>query len=491
MSETISGTLTGSGGGTVQLDSNIEPGIGGLTLNFPGSMLQWTGGTFWASVGDVTNLGTLNLAGASDKGIFEDGTLDNFGTIIQTGTGNLALHSDSVTATTLKIETGASYLIESNAGIDNTDGGTTAVINAGTIRKTAGSGTSQLYINGAITNTGTIEADSGTLFIDANSAAQLSGSTLTGGTWNALGGANLQFPSGTRIATNAANISLGGADATITGIAGLTSNSGGFSLTGGANFTTTGTFSNSGTLTVGTGGTLSVAGNFTQTAAGTLDEQIGGTPASGLFGKAAVSQTAALAGGLNLALVNSFKPSAGSAFAVLSFAQSTGDFTTVSGLSPYFTESLGAGSLDLVNGSGGAVDLAATSVTAPSAATAGQEITVAWQADNQSSQAAAGSWQDSVYFSTTSAITASSTLLGSVEHSGGLSASGSYRASLAAAVPALAPGNYYVIVEVDGLYQVSEHKSGQQHARRQQPTQRQRARAHARHACQRRLHRRR
>ena len=100
------------------------------------------------------------------------------------------------------------------------------------------------------------------------------------------------------------------------------------------------------------------------------------------------------------------------------------------------------------------MDLAATSVAAPTAATAGQQITVNWQATDQSSQAATGSWQDSVYVSTTPAITSSALLLGSVMHSGGLTAGGLYNASLTATVPALPPGNYYVLVQADSLDQV-------------------------------------
>ena len=126
--------LTGSGSGTVQLTGGrFLPTLGGVTLNFPGNMFQWTGGAMFAGLGDVTNekTGTLNLAGSNDKGFYEDSTLDNFGTMIQTGTGNLALHSDNVIQTTLKIEPGASYLIESDSGIDNDYGGVTAVSQRG------------------------------------------------------------------------------------------------------------------------------------------------------------------------------------------------------------------------------------------------------------------------------------------------------------------------------------------------------------------------
>jgi hypothetical protein len=211
----------------------------------------------------------------------------------------------------LKNEAGATYLIQSDSGTDNPAGGTTAVINAGTIRKTAGTGTSTILVAGTLSNTGTIEADSGTLSLSANSIPQVSGGTLTGGTWSALGGSTLAFPSGTAITTNQANLTLDGAGAAMPGIEGLATNSGSITLSGGATYTTTGDFSNSGTLALGAGATLTqlaVTGNFTQTGAGTLNDQIGGTSASGQFGQVAVSGAATLAGTFHLALVNGFTP---------------------------------------------------------------------------------------------------------------------------------------------------------------------------------------
>jgi hypothetical protein len=103
-----SGTLTGSGAGTVQLsDGILYPGLGGVTLDFPGPMFQWTGGSMELSVGDAINLGTINLSGADQTQIYADGTLDNFGTVIQSGSGYFGLHSDGVVPCTLKIEPGA------------------------------------------------------------------------------------------------------------------------------------------------------------------------------------------------------------------------------------------------------------------------------------------------------------------------------------------------------------------------------------------------
>ena len=164
------GTLTGSGLGTVQISgARLYIGTGGLTLNFPGSMLQWTADSnpsvIDAGNGDLTNQGTINLVGNGDKDFFNDGVFDNFGTITQTGAGSLVLGTDGVFPTTLQIESGASYLLADDSGIQEiSDSGSAdgqvSIDNAGTIRKLAGSGTSWFDVLGSINNTGTIEADS-------------------------------------------------------------------------------------------------------------------------------------------------------------------------------------------------------------------------------------------------------------------------------------------------------------------------------------------
>ena len=100
------------------------------------------------------------------------------------------------------------------------------------------------------------------------------------------------------------------------------------------------------------------------------------------------------------------------------------------------------------------VDLAATSVTAPTAAIAGQSITVNWHVTNPGRQPATGSWQDSVYLSLTPAITSCSGVLGTLVHTGGVAAGGSYDGSWTGELPALPPGSYSILVQVDSLDQV-------------------------------------
>ena len=226
-SPAYTGTFTGSGAGTVALQGGtLNPGQGGVTFNFPAGMFQWTNGNINTALGDVTNKGVMTIAGPNTHLFFDDGTLDDFGTIIQTGSGSLELHSDNVFPTTLKIEPGASYLIEADSGI--TAAAATAIDNDGIIKKTTGSGTSIIQADGTLTNTGTIEADSGTISLSAT-IAQVSGSTLTAGTWNALGGSTIQFPAGTNLTTNQAGVTLSGSGASIPALANLATNAGTFS----------------------------------------------------------------------------------------------------------------------------------------------------------------------------------------------------------------------------------------------------------------------
>ncbi len=91
---------------------------------------------------------------------------------------------------------------------------------------------------------------------------------------------------------------------------------------------------NGGTISLAPATTLNVftsnfsGGNFTQTAAGTLAIQVGGAPATGLFGQVTVAGSASLNGTLNVTLVNGFAPTTGQVFPILTYGTNTGDFTT-------------------------------------------------------------------------------------------------------------------------------------------------------------------
>lgn len=78
---------------------------------------------------------------------------------------------------------------------------------------------------------------------------------------------------------------------------------------------------------------FTVTGTYTQTSTGTLNVSIGGTAVGTQYGQLAVSNGAALAGTLTIKLINSFVPSIGDVYTILTGSAVTGTFATVNGLS--------------------------------------------------------------------------------------------------------------------------------------------------------------
>jgi hypothetical protein len=125
---------------------------------------------------------------------------------------------------------------------------------------------------GNFTNNGTLTVGSGSKFTVNGNLTNQSGTTLSGGIYNVTG--TLQY-NNADIVTNAANIALTGTLSQIInqtsgiGLANFATNasSGRFTLAGNRNFTTAGSFSNAGTMTISKGSTFSVGANtYTQTA---------------------------------------------------------------------------------------------------------------------------------------------------------------------------------------------------------------------------------
>jgi hypothetical protein len=211
-------------------------------------------------------------------------------------------------------------------------GGAIIFNNAGTFKKSAGSGTTT--VNALFSNTGTLDVETGTVKLggtftnfDSTAAVLADGTYLIKGT--------LQF-NNAQITTNQAKIILDGSTAKIVNqsnvnaLATFANNLDGasFTIQNGANFTTAGDFNNLGTLLLGPHSLFSVSGNYTQTSAATLAVQLGGTPGSGQFGRLAVTGTAALDGTLTVSLASGYTPSAGDSFQVLTFSGATGGFAT-------------------------------------------------------------------------------------------------------------------------------------------------------------------
>ncbi len=177
----FAGTFTGTGRGTVLLNNgSLSAAAGGLTLNLPDSLFQWTGGSLVGG-NPLTNAGTIEISGANNSRLA--GTLNNAGLFHHTGSGNLGL---SLTGNGSSFENLASgtYWLQSDASIIGVDCcGSTVFDNFGLFRKAGGTNTST--ISTVFNNIGgTVSVESGTLTLANN------GSSLNS-TYHVLAGATL------------------------------------------------------------------------------------------------------------------------------------------------------------------------------------------------------------------------------------------------------------------------------------------------------------
>ena len=241
--DVVSGTLNGSGDLTMAA----------------GGQLDWTGGTMNGG-GKITipETAELNISGTANKDL-RNRTIDNLGTTTWTGTGNIRSGNGAV----FNNLAGGVFDVQNDEFFsDNLGGAAPRFNNAGTFKKTVGTGTTNISL--VFNNTGVVDVDSGLLSYN-------SGGTSTGN-FDIATGATLQFPSST------------------------------FTLNAGTTITGAGTTQvNGGTVTLGgavtalnldlVGGTLNGTGDLTMAANGTLD-WTGGTMTGG--GKVTIPATAQL-----------------------------------------------------------------------------------------------------------------------------------------------------------------------------------------------------
>jgi RHS repeat-associated protein len=499
---TLAGALTGSGGSVLYATGN-SGFLNSVSLDATNAFdLQTSSGATAYVVGGLTLAGTTLTIGAANGStyatlLFADptNTLLGSGTVNLGSDGNNALEPVSGSTLTLAAgirvnATGGS--VGCTVGVLNNQGTITASAAAGTAVNVnlggfSGTGTNSgtiaatsgdLNVTGAFTNTGKISlagggtlsvgtdgytwSNVGTIFVDDpgsgvfyGTVKEVNNGTLTAGTWEAVGGATVTFPTGTTITTNAATLVLSGVGAKFTGLGSLGANSGSLTVTGGATLTTGANFTNQGALTIGPDSTVTAPGKATQTALGTLNLQIGGTPQSGQFGQIVTGGQLTAGGTVSVSIVNGVGVTQGDAFQVLTFGSLGGTFLTFNGLAPIFTTVTSPTRLFLT-AVASSLDLVPTQVTAPTSASPGQTVTVTWHVMNQSGPPATGAWQDSVYLSVTPRITAHSILLGSQTETGGPNTGVQYDGSRTVPLPAIAPGNYYVLLQVDSLNQTPD-----------------------------------
>lgn len=315
-------TIDGSWNGTISVNRSLTisnglslasgswRGDGAVTI--AGSS-QWTGGTITLGAGGWTNNGTLTVAASGSLNLLGHGTLLNPGTINQSG-NTLFLQGDGSGPSTLDNQ--GTYNFTGDGGIDGSTGGGGVFINEATFTKTAGSGVST--VNAPFDNRGAVTARSGTLSLP--SVVQISGGTLTGGTWNVFDPAALSLNGGAPLTANNGIVALTGPNAVFSNLTSLAANGGSLSFLNGASFSTAADFSNTGTLAIGVTSIFTVNGNYNQDPKATLAIQLGGTASTGQFGQLVVTATANLAGTLTITLVNNYVPQSGDSFTLLTFA---------------------------------------------------------------------------------------------------------------------------------------------------------------------------
>jgi hypothetical protein len=273
-----------------QVDGGALDGPGTLTITNTDTF-TWSGGNLDGSGTTIVDVGgTLNISGFGFKYLTGGHTLDMAGTATWTGSGELDGSPGSIFNNT------GTFNVETDA-VSGSGGAGAGVVfnNTGVFTKSTTTGTTAFQGN-LFNNSGTVNVESGTLSFDTNY-------TQTAGTTTVSAGATL-VSSGT--------VSIQGG--TLDGLGTLMGN-----------------VSNAGTVatTASSPGTLTITGNYTQTSTGTLNLQIGGTSQ---FDTIAIGGTAALGGTLNINLINSFTPSSGEAFKILTFASVSGGFAAENGL---------------------------------------------------------------------------------------------------------------------------------------------------------------
>jgi hypothetical protein len=291
--DTISGPVSVSGSSTVVFGA-------GTTVASPGAVVL-TSGTLNVSTGTPVSVPSLSVNSATFTGsdtVTVTGTTTLANNEQMSGTGvtvadNLVLNNSAgflnLTTRTLEsfgtvtLSAGFNFTVSGGATIINEAGATWnqaggeaivagsgggTFVNQGTFN--ASGSTTANSIGIAFNNTGTVNVTSGTLTL-SGTISQLSGGTLSGGTWEATGGTLYGFASA--ITTDAAAIVVSGSGSHLyTGTSGTNNalaslgsitSAGSLTIQAGQSFVSTTPLSNAGTVTIGSGTTLNVP--YTQT----------------------------------------------------------------------------------------------------------------------------------------------------------------------------------------------------------------------------------
>ena len=200
------GRYTGGGAGRVELAGDIlntaQFGDEPTVFDFPPGLFHWTGGTI---SGRLTNRGTITLSGAADRAL--NGILENAGTIVLMLGDSALLFTGTGQGSFVNNLEGSLYDFRGNGRLS----GYNALVNAGTLRKSGGTGTARVEV--AFTNevTGTVEVASGML-------ALAGGGTSRGGSYDVAVGATLEVSGANRFRMAGRQSGSGGGRFRSTGI---------------------------------------------------------------------------------------------------------------------------------------------------------------------------------------------------------------------------------------------------------------------------------
>jgi hypothetical protein len=336
-------TLSISGAGSRYLDTR--------TLNNAGGATWIDAGTFTLSNGAIIN----NLQG----GIFRlQANQSSFGGsgAFNNQAGAMFQKSQSTGTTTMSLPFNNDGTVELQSGTLVLAGGSTS---GGSFTVTApaslglDAGTHRLLSGSSVNGTGTVSFTAGRTYIDGGYT--ISGSTnvtgystevtfsgdagtgpFTNGTPTTTGG-TVTIDVGSTFSVTGSYVQASGTtdmiEATLIASA-VNINGGTFWASG----TLTGDLVNGGTLNLGwtsTADTLNVNGSYTQTHGGVLNIKLGDPSAGATSDQLNISGTAMLDGTLAITRLDNFTPPPMSSFRILTFAFSSGEFSSLMGIDPF------------------------------------------------------------------------------------------------------------------------------------------------------------
>lgn len=341
-SQLVGGALSTAGSSRLRIAGAAT--VDGLTLSGPVVISQLTNLTVLNGMTVGSSL-TLDAAGNSTVTFSGSQTIGGSGIVTTSGGSGVATLATS-TGATLTVGSGITvHAGTRDISLGSADG---AVVNQGTFIDDAAGST--LTVSGtSVQNLGTFQIqNSGTIFVNGG-LVNLSGGTLSGGSWQISSGGTLRLASG-NINTNAAVLVLDGPGANIfTGASGtndalanLTQNAigGNLSILNGKTLTITGDFLNNGMLMIGAGSGLTVPGTFTHNGTMTTSGTI-------TTGRTIIDGSFTLAGGTHTV----------SADFVLGSAKSTARYDLNDGtlsVGGFATLGMGPGGAGVFNQTGGA-----------------------------------------------------------------------------------------------------------------------------------------